>query len=86
MPVLAKFYGIVIRMAHSRALGAHFLATYGETELVVGLNPLRVIQSNAPQRVHHLVLEWARAHYIDLLDAWQRCAASLPASPIAPLR
>ena len=86
MPVLAKFYGIVIRMAFSRASSAHFHAIYGDCELVVGLNPLRVIQSDAPARVHDLVLEWAEAHYFDLLAAWNRCGASLPAAPIAPLR
>lgn len=86
MPVLAKFYGIVIRMAYTPAFGAHFHATYENAELVVGLNPLRIIQSDAPPRVHALVLEWAEAHYVDLLDAWHRCGASLPAEPIAPLR
>lgn len=86
MPVLARFYGIVIRMAFTRTFGAHFHATYGDCELIVGLNPLRVVQSDAPKRVHDLVLEWAQHHYLELLDAWHRCAESLPATPIAPLR
>jgi hypothetical protein len=86
MPVLSKFYGIVIRMAFCRAFGAHFHATYGDSELVVGLNPLRIIQGDAPGRVRELVLEWARHHYSDLLAAWRRCAAAQPAQPIDPLR
>jgi hypothetical protein len=36
MPVLSKFYGIVIRMAFTRAFVAHFHAIYGQSELVVG--------------------------------------------------
>ena len=85
MTVLSKFYGIIIRMAFSRTAGAQFQATYGDSELVVGLNPLRIIQGDAPARVRELVLEWAKAHYLDLLDAWQRCGSAQPAEPIAPL-
>ncbi len=85
MPVLSKFYGIIIRMAFTPNAGARFHATYGESELVVGLNPLRIIQGDAPVRVRDLVLEWAKAHYVELLGAWQRCASAKPAQPIAPL-
>ncbi len=85
MPVLSKFYGIIIRMAFSRNAGACFHATYGDSELVVGLNPLRVIQGDAPGRVRELVLEWAKAHYLELLAAWNRCGSAQPAEPIAPL-
>lgn len=85
MPVLSRFYGIVIRMAYSRSLGAHFQANYEEAELVVGLNPLRVLQGDAPVRVRALVMEWAEAHYLELLDAWRHCAQAQPAPLIAPL-
>ena len=85
MPVLSKFYGIIIRMAFSPASGAQFHATYGDSEIVVGLNPLRIIQGDAPARVRELVLEWAKSHYLELLGAWQRCASAQPAQPIAPL-
>jgi len=85
MPVLSRFYGIVIRMSFSPEYGAHFQASYGEAELLVGLNPLRVIHGDAPARVRELVIEWAHAHYLELLDAWRRCAAAQPAAPIAPL-
>lgn len=85
MPVLSKFYGIIIRMAFSEAFGAHFHATYGDAEIVVGLSPLRIIQGDAPRRVRDLVLEWAQTHYLDLLHAWTRCATAKPVEPIAPL-
>ena len=86
MPVLSKFYGIIIRMAFSRAFGAHFHATYEDSELIVGLNPLRIVQGDAPPRVRDLVLEWAHSHYAELLQAWSRCATAQPAERIAPLR
>src|SRR5437899_8310864 len=67
MPVLSKFYGIVIRMAFTRAFVAHFHAIYGQSELVVGIAPLRIIQGEAPWRVCDMVLEWAEAHERELL-------------------
>ena len=54
MPVLSKFYGIVIRMVFTRSFTAHFHAIYGQCELVVGIAPLRVIQGDAPGRVRDM--------------------------------
>ncbi len=86
MPVLSKFYGIVIRMAFIRAFTAHFHAIYGQWELIVGIAPLRIIQGDAPGRVRDLVLEWAAAHQRELLDDWNRCSVAIPPLPIQPLQ
>ena len=48
MPVLSKFNGIVIRMLLDRTFGMRLHAFYGDTELVIGLNPPRVIQGDVP--------------------------------------
>jgi hypothetical protein len=85
MPVLAKFYGIVVRMLFAPLLGAHFHAIYGEQELVISIRPLGVIQGDAPERVRDLVLEWARRHQSELQAAWRQCANGLRPLPIAPL-
>ena len=85
MPVLSRFYGIVIRMVFIRPFAAHFHALYDHWELIVGIAPLRVIQGEAPGRVRDLVLEWAEAHQRELLEAWKRCGSALPPHPIAPL-
>jgi hypothetical protein len=73
MPVIAKFYGIVIRMMFARTLEARFHAIYGDSELVVGLWPLQIIQGDAPRRVREMVLEWASKHQQELIAAWHRC-------------
>lgn len=86
MPVLSKFYGIVIRMVFTRSFAAHFHAIYGHCELVVAISPLRVIQGDAPARVCELVLEWAGQHQRELLNAWTRCGLAMPPLPIAPLQ
>jgi len=85
MPVISKFYGIVIRMLFARALTAQFHATYGETELVVRISPVSIIQGDAPARVRSLVLEWAKQHQAELLQDWDRCARAEVPMPITPL-
>lgn len=85
MPVLSKFYGIVIRMLFVRQFTAHFYAYYENSELVIGLAPLRVMQGQAPARVRDLVMEWATQHQYELLNAWNRLAAARQPEPIQPL-
>ena len=86
MPVLSKFYGIVIRMIFIRPFEAHFHAIYERWELIVGISPLAIIQGDAPSRVKKMVLEWASQHQPELLDDWDRCRLALPPLPIEPLR
>ena len=86
MPVISKFYGIVIRMVFLRTFMAHFHAIYENTELVVALNPVRILQGDAPRRVRDMVLEWATQHQQELLEAWNRLAAARQPNPIPPLR
>jgi len=69
MPVLAKFCGIVIRMLTDRTFGTHFHAFYHDSELVIGLNPLRVIQGEAPPWVQELALDWVKQHQNELTTA-----------------
>ncbi len=86
MPVLSKFYGIVIRMLFIRPFAAHFHAIYENCELIVGVSPLRIIQGDAPGRVRAMVLEWAAQHEEELLQAWHRLSAAQQPKPIEPLK
>ena len=86
MPVISKFYGIVIRMLCARSLGARFHAIYENSELVVGLWPIEIIQGDAPRRVREMVLEWAAQHQQELLAAWHRLEYGQAPLRIAPLQ
>lgn len=70
MPVLAKSSGIVIQMLIDRTFGTHFHAFYGDSELVIGLDPLRVIQGEAPTWVREWALDWVRLHENELRSSW----------------
>ena len=85
MPVISKFYGIVIRMLFIQPFTAHFHAIYQDSELVVAISPVRVIQGDAPGRVHKMVLEWAAQHQKELLEAWNRLARAQSPAAIEPL-
>jgi Domain of unknown function (DUF4160) len=85
MPVLSKFYGIVIRMIFARSLGARFHAIYQNWELVVGIWPLVIIQGEAPHWVREKVMMWATEHQQELMAAWRRCQNGLRPVAIAPL-
>jgi hypothetical protein len=86
MPVISKFYGIVIGMFVAPAFSARFHAIYGDSELVVAINPLRIIDGHAPQRVCDLVMEWAAQHQRELLEAWNRLTVAQAPPRIAPLQ
>jgi hypothetical protein len=86
MPVISKFYGIVIGMFVVRTLPARFHAIYGEEELVVSINPLRIVGGQAPQRVCDLVMEWAAQHQRELQEAWNRLTHAEAPQRIAPLQ
>ncbi len=62
MPVLARFCGIVIRVLSHPTFGTHYHAFYGDCELVIGLNPVRVIEGEAPDWVRECALDWVTRH------------------------
>jgi hypothetical protein len=67
MPVIAKFCRIVMRLLIDRTFGVHLHAFYEDSEMVVGLNPVRVIQSDSPPWVQDWVLWWVEHHQAELL-------------------
>jgi hypothetical protein len=70
MAVLAKSCGIVMRKLIDRTFGTRLHAIYGDSELVIGLKPVRLIQGEAPQWVREWSMNWARTHEQELVPAW----------------
>jgi len=86
MPIISKFYGIVIRMMRLRGFGARFHAIYDNSELVVSLWPLQIVHGEAPLRVKDMVLEWAAQHQQELLTTWNKIQAGETPVAIEPLQ
>ena len=59
VPVIARFYGILIKMYFREPGVPHFHAIYGEFNGVFELDGLELIEGDLPGRAQKLVLEWA---------------------------
>jgi hypothetical protein len=73
MPVIARFYGIIIKMYFSQSEHGvpHFHAIYGEFTSVSDVSRLRMLEGNLPPRAQQMVIEWATRFQTELLRMWQ---------------
>ena len=73
MPVIAHFYGILIKMYFSQSEHGvpHFHAMYGEYNGVFSIETLDMMVGDLPKRSQRLIREWASQYQSDLLDMWQ---------------
>lgn len=74
MPVIARFYGILIKMYFSQSEHGvpHFHAIYGEFNAVFAIETLEMLEGDLPPRAHRLVAEWAEINKRELMDMWTR--------------
>ncbi|MDQ1301227.1 MAG: hypothetical protein QG637_1148 [Chloroflexota bacterium] len=73
MPVIARFYGILIKMYFSQSEHGvpHFHAIYGEYNAVFDIQTLEMIEGDLPLRALRLVRDWGTQYRQDLLRMWQ---------------
>ncbi len=71
MPVIARFYGILIKMYFKEHGIAHFHAIYGEFNGVFNIETLELMEGDLPHRALRLVKEWAQKYQPELLDMWK---------------
>lgn len=71
MPVIARFYGIVIKMYFNDHMPPHFHAIYGEFVGMFDISTLNVIEGDLPSRAIKLVADWAKTHKSELLFMWE---------------
>jgi hypothetical protein len=71
MPVIARFYGILIKMYFKEHGTPHFHALYGEYNGVFDIETLDMVEGDLPRRSQKLIREWADLYRSDLLDMWR---------------
>ena len=71
MPVIARFYGIMIKMYFKEHGIPHFHAIYGEFNGVFNVNTLEMIEGDLPVRSRKLVVEWAEKYQKELKEMWK---------------
>lgn len=72
MPVIARFYGIIIKMYFSQSEHGipHFHAIYGEYNAVFDIQTLDMLEGDLPVRAQKLVREWGAQYQQELLLMW----------------
>ena len=70
MPVITRFYGIIIKMFFLDHNPPHFHAIYGEYNALININTLKIIEGDLPTKAQALVLEWAEIYQQDLIKIW----------------
>lgn len=72
MPVLSRFYGIIIRMYFQQAEHnpPHIHAIYGEDMAAIDIQTGKVLEGHLPPKALSMVREWITIHKADLLLIW----------------
>ena len=72
MPVIARFYGLIIKMYFQQAEHnpPHFHVVYGEYMGVFDIQTLKMIEGDLPAKAQSLVREWAANHTEALFKIW----------------
>jgi hypothetical protein len=71
MPIIARFYGILIKMYFKEHGIPHFHALYAEYNGVFEVDSLEMIEGDLPNRAQRMVKEWAELYKNDLLEMWK---------------
>ena len=71
MPIIARFYGILIKMYFREHGVPHFHALYGECNGVFDIEKLEMIEGDLPNRAQKMIIEWANLYKNDLLEMWE---------------
>jgi len=71
MPIIARFYGIAIKMYFKEHGIPHFHAIYGEFNGVFNVDTLEMIEGDLPGRARKLVVEWTKKYQKDLKEMWK---------------
>lgn len=84
MPILSRFFGIIIYMYWRDHRPPHFHAKYADDEIVVEIETGTVTGAMS-KRAIALVQEWRELHRDELLDDWKRAEEKKSLNRIDPL-
>ncbi|MEO8435838.1 MAG: DUF4160 domain-containing protein [Pyrinomonadaceae bacterium] len=85
MPVIATFFGIVIRMYFGDHAPPHFHAEYQGQKGTFNLRGDLLTGNITSRSARRLIREWAVRHRFELMVNWRNIEQGLPLNRIAPL-
>ena len=84
MPIISRFYGILIAMYFNDHNPPHFHAKYAGREALFNFEG-DILEGELPKRAVQFVQEWISYHKEELEDNWEKASTGHPLNLIAPL-
>jgi len=84
VPVLSRFYGIVVYRNYRDHEPSHFHARYQDQEVLVEIQS-GLVTGIFSRRALRLLFEWMELHKEELEENWARAGNREPLEPIEPL-
>lgn len=84
MPIISRFYGIIIAMYYRDHAPPHFHARYGDQEVIIEIETGKITGSMS-SRALSMIQEWRKMHINELLDDWKLVEQNMPLKKINPL-
>jgi len=85
MPIVSRFFGIVIALYWSDHAPPHFHAKYAGQEAAIDIKTGEVLQGTLSKRAARLVEDWRQLHTKELMQDWNLAKHRKPLRVIAPL-
>lgn len=72
MPVISRFYGIIIKIffRQSEYNPPHIHAIYGEYVAIIDIQKLLIMEGDLPPKAQAMVIEWTKTNQQSLLNIW----------------
>lgn len=71
MPIISRFFWIVIFMFWREHKPPHFHAKYGDDEIIVEIRSGKVSGGSMSRRALNMVQEWRKLHKEELIHNWE---------------
>lgn len=73
MPVISRFYGIIIKIYYSQREHnpPHFHAIYGEYTGAIDIQTGKMLEGDLPRKALLLIREWMEIHREALMNIWE---------------
>lgn len=84
MPIISRFFGIIIYIYWRDHQPPHFHARHGDDEIAVEIETGKAT-GYMSKRAKDMVEEWRELHINELLDDWKRAEQKRALKQIAPL-
>ncbi len=84
MPIISRFYGVLIAMYFNDHNPPHFHAKYSAQEALFAFDGT-ILEGQLPKRATSFVQEWLVIHKDELEENWRRARDGEPLMNIEPL-